>query len=78
MDVKFSKLSTGNQIAGKIMEIRKGAVTAIVYVRHHRHAGKPRPLRGQDRRADHQPDRHHHWLRVARDRARRTPRLCLA
>ena len=32
MDVKFSKLSTGNQIAGKIMEIRKGAVTAIVYV----------------------------------------------
>jgi molybdopterin-binding protein len=32
MDVKFSKLSTGNQIAGKIMEIHKGAVTAIVYV----------------------------------------------
>ena len=32
MDVKFSKLSTGNQIAGKIMEIRKGAVTAIVEV----------------------------------------------
>jgi len=29
---KFSKLSTANQIAGKIMEIRKGAVTAIVYV----------------------------------------------
>ena len=33
------KLSTGNQIKGKIMEIRKGAVTAIVYVadrrRHH-------------------------------------------
>jgi len=28
----FSKLSTGNQIEGKIMEIRKGAVTAIVYV----------------------------------------------
>ena len=28
----FSKLSTANQIAGKIMEIRKGAVTAIVYV----------------------------------------------
>jgi molybdopterin-binding protein len=26
------KLSTGNQIDGKIMEIRKGAVTAIVYV----------------------------------------------
>jgi molybdopterin-binding protein len=26
------KLSTGNQITGKIMEIRKGAVTAIVYV----------------------------------------------
>ena len=26
------KLSTGNQINGKIMEIRKGAVTAIVYV----------------------------------------------
>ena len=26
------KLSTGNQIKGKIMEIRKGAVTAIVYV----------------------------------------------
>lgn len=30
--MKFSKLSTANQIAGKIMEIRKGAVTAIVYV----------------------------------------------
>ena len=28
--MKFSKLSTGNQIEGKIMEIRKGAVTAIV------------------------------------------------
>ena len=26
------KLSTGNEIKGKIMEIRKGAVTAIVYV----------------------------------------------
>jgi molybdopterin-binding protein len=26
------KLSTGNSINGKIMEIRKGAVTAIVYV----------------------------------------------
>ncbi|MGI8725568.1 MAG: TOBE domain-containing protein [Methyloceanibacter sp.] len=26
------KLSTGNVITGKIMEIRKGAVTAIVYV----------------------------------------------
>ena len=26
------KLSTGNQIKGKIMESRKGAVTAIVYV----------------------------------------------
>lgn len=26
------KLSTGNVIPGKIMEIRKGAVTAIVYV----------------------------------------------
>ena len=26
------KLSTGNQIKGKIIEIRKGAVTAIVYV----------------------------------------------
>ncbi|MGB6426872.1 MAG: TOBE domain-containing protein [Methyloceanibacter sp.] len=26
------KLSTGNQLNGKIMEIRKGAVTAIVYV----------------------------------------------
>ena len=26
------KFSTGNQINGKIMEIRKGAVTAIVYV----------------------------------------------
>ncbi len=26
------RLSTGNQIKGKIMEIRKGAVTAIVYV----------------------------------------------
>ncbi|MGB2932550.1 MAG: TOBE domain-containing protein [Methyloceanibacter sp.] len=26
------KLSTGNQLSGKIMEIRKGAVTAIVYV----------------------------------------------
>ena len=30
--MKFSKLSTGNQIEGKIMEIHKGAVTAIVYV----------------------------------------------
>ncbi len=30
--MKFSKLSTANQIAGKTMEIRKGAVTAIVYV----------------------------------------------
>ena len=30
--MKFSKLSTGNQNEGKIMEIRKGAVTAIVYV----------------------------------------------
>jgi molybdopterin-binding protein len=30
--MNLSKLSTGNQIAGKIMEIRKGAVTAIVYV----------------------------------------------
>ncbi len=28
-DMKFS---TGNQIKGKIMEIRKGAVTTIVYV----------------------------------------------
>jgi molybdopterin-binding protein len=26
------KFSTGNQIKGKIMEIRKGAVTALVYV----------------------------------------------
>ena len=26
------KLSTGNVINGKVMEIRKGAVTAIVYV----------------------------------------------
>jgi molybdopterin-binding protein len=26
------KLSTGNVLTGKIMEIRKGAVTAIVYV----------------------------------------------
>jgi molybdopterin-binding protein len=26
------KLSTSNQISGKIMEIRKGAVTAVVYV----------------------------------------------
>jgi molybdopterin-binding protein len=26
------QFSTGNQIRGKIMEIRKGAVTAIVYV----------------------------------------------
>jgi len=26
------KFSTGNQIQGKIMEIRKGGVTAIVYV----------------------------------------------
>jgi len=26
------KLSTSNQIKGKIMEIRKGAVTALVYV----------------------------------------------
>ena len=26
------RLSTGNQIKGKIMEIRKGAVTAIAYV----------------------------------------------
>ena len=31
-EMKFSKLSTANQIAGKIMEIRKGAVTSIVYV----------------------------------------------
>lgn len=31
-EMKFSKLSTANQVAGKIMEIRKGAVTAIVYV----------------------------------------------
>ena len=31
-NMKFSKLSTGNQIEGKIMEIRKGAVTAILYV----------------------------------------------
>ncbi|MEJ2516891.1 MAG: TOBE domain-containing protein [Methyloceanibacter sp.] len=30
--MKFSKLSTANQFSGKIMEIRKGAVTAIVYV----------------------------------------------
>ena len=30
--MKFSKLSTGNQIEGKILEIRKGAVTAIVYI----------------------------------------------
>ena len=30
--MKFSKLSTGNQIEGKILEIRKWAVTAIVYV----------------------------------------------
>jgi molybdopterin-binding protein len=30
--MKFSKLSTANQIEGKNMEIRKGAVTAIVYV----------------------------------------------
>jgi len=30
--MKLSKLSTANQIEGKIMEIRKGAVTAIVYV----------------------------------------------
>jgi molybdopterin-binding protein len=29
IDMKFS---TGNQIQGKIMEIRKGGVTAIVYV----------------------------------------------
>jgi molybdopterin-binding protein len=26
------QFSTGNQVKGKIMEIRKGAVTAIVYV----------------------------------------------
>jgi molybdopterin-binding protein len=26
------KVSTGNQLTGKIMEIRKGAVTALVYV----------------------------------------------
>jgi len=32
LHMRFSKLSTGNQIEGKIMEIRKGAVTAIVYV----------------------------------------------
>jgi len=31
-NMKFSKLSTGNQIEGKILEIRKGAVTAIVYI----------------------------------------------
>lgn len=30
--MKLSKLSTANQIEGKIMEIRKGAVTAIIYV----------------------------------------------
>src|SRR5680860_864741 len=30
--MKFSKLSTASQVEGKIMEIRKGAVTAIVYV----------------------------------------------
>ena len=30
--MKLSKLSTANQIEGKIMEIRKNAVTAIVYV----------------------------------------------
>lgn len=30
--MKLSKLSTANQIEGKIMEIRKGAVMAIVYV----------------------------------------------
>jgi molybdopterin-binding protein len=30
--MKFSKLSTGNQIECKIPEIRTGAVTAIVYV----------------------------------------------
>jgi molybdopterin-binding protein len=30
--MKFSKLSTANQIEGKIMEIRKGAVTAVIYV----------------------------------------------
>jgi molybdopterin-binding protein len=30
--MKLSNLSTANQIEGKIMEIRKGAVTAIVYV----------------------------------------------
>ena len=30
--MKVSKLSTANQIEGKIMEIRKGAVTAVVYV----------------------------------------------
>lgn len=29
---KRMKFSTSNQIKGKIMEIRKGAVTAIVYV----------------------------------------------
>jgi molybdopterin-binding protein len=29
---RHMKLSTGNSINGKIMEIRKGAVTAIVYV----------------------------------------------
>ena len=30
--MKFSKISTANQIEGKIMEIRKGAVTAVIYV----------------------------------------------
>ena len=30
--MKVSKISTANQIEGKIMEIRKGAVTAVVYV----------------------------------------------
>ena len=60
------KFSTGNQIKGKIMEIRKGGVTAIVYVavpgdttleveRHHSGARDAQALRGQARDPDDQP-----------------------
>ncbi len=71
------KLSTGNQIDGKIMEIRKGAVTAIVYVQV---AGDTMleasvtiaslEIAQASTRASSvilmvNPDRHHHRLRIA-------------
>ena len=79
-DMKFS---TGNQIKGKIMEIRKGAVTAIVYVAVPGDttleasvtiavAGDAEALRGQAGGADDQPGRHHHRLRVGRDAVTRS------